>query len=114
MATGAHSQLVLMSIDRDSEIGEEVHDDVDQLLFFVGGDGEAILDGEPSPVTANSVVFVPAGTRHNFRTAGGSPLKLYTVYAPPEHPAGTVHRTKAEATRPPTTSRASRSRRTYG
>jgi mannose-6-phosphate isomerase-like protein (cupin superfamily) len=97
LATGRHSQLVAMHIEPGDEIGEEVHPDVDQTLVFVTGGGEAILEGEVSEVAPQRVVFVPAGTRHNFRNTGSEPLKLYTVYAPPEHPAGTVHRTKAEA-----------------
>ena len=97
LVTGRMSQLVVMSIEAGSEIGEETHDDVDQTLVFVEGEGEAILNGEASPVSANALVFVPAGTRHNFRNTGSEPLKLYTIYAPPEHPAGTVHVTKEEA-----------------
>lgn len=95
--TGPHAQLVVMSISQGGEIGEETHDDVDQVLTFVVGTGEAILDGETTPVGPDDLVFVPAGTRHNFRNSGDGDLKLYTVYAPPEHPDGTVHPTKAEA-----------------
>lgn len=95
--TGPHSQVVLMSVEPGSEIGEEVHDDVDQVLVFVEGTGEAVLDGNTSAVESGSLVFVPAGTRHNFVNRGDDPLKLYTVYSPPEHPAGTVHHTKEEA-----------------
>lgn len=97
IVTGAHSQVVLMSIPQGGEIGEEVHADTDQTLVFVEGQGEAILDGVRSPITANSLYFVPAGTRHNFINTGQQPLKLFTVYAPPEHAPGTVHATKAEA-----------------
>jgi mannose-6-phosphate isomerase-like protein (cupin superfamily) len=97
VATGEHGQVVLMTIPPGGEIGEEVHDHVDQVLAFVDGRGEAILDGDTSPVGPGSLVFVPAGTRHNFRSAGDAPLRLWTVYAPPEHPDGTVHHTKAEA-----------------
>jgi mannose-6-phosphate isomerase-like protein (cupin superfamily) len=95
--TGEHSQVVLMTIPPGGEIGEEVHHNVDQVLVFVEGDGEAVLAGEISPVRANSLAFVPAGTRHNFRNTGPTALRLFTVYAPPEHPAGTVHQTKADA-----------------
>lgn len=95
--TTERSQLVLMAIPPGEEIGEEVHEGIDQMLAFVEGDGEAVLEGERRPVRAGSVVVVPAGVRHNFVAMGGSPLKLYTVYAPPEHPDGTVHRTKEEA-----------------
>ncbi len=95
--TGPHSQVVLMSVEPGSEIGEEVHDDVDQVLVFVDGTGEAVLEGDTSGVGPGDLVFVPAGTRHNFVNRGDTALKLYTVYSPPEHPAGTVHHTKEEA-----------------
>jgi mannose-6-phosphate isomerase-like protein (cupin superfamily) len=95
--TAEHSQLVLMTIPPGGEIGDEVHEGIDQLLVFVEGEAEAILAGESSPVRAGQVVLVPGGTRHNFRNAGDAPLRLWTVYAPPEHPAGTVHRSKSEA-----------------
>lgn len=97
VVTGDHSQIVLMTIPPGGEIGEETHGDVDQTLVFVEGEGEAILDGEASPVRVDSLAYVPAGTRHNFRNTGSTPLRLFTVYAPPEHAPGTVHRTKAEA-----------------
>jgi mannose-6-phosphate isomerase-like protein (cupin superfamily) len=94
--TEKHSQLVLMSIEPGDEIGEETHH-VDQVLVFVAGEGEAVLDGEKSPVKADSLVVVPAGVRHNFVNTGSGPLKLYTIYAPPEEEPGALHRTKAEA-----------------
>lgn len=97
VVTGTHCQVVLMSIPVGGEIGEEVHHDVDQVLVFVGGKGKAIINGEQSPVAANSLCFVPAGATHNFINTGTDDLKLYTVYAPPEHAPGTVHHTKAEA-----------------
>jgi mannose-6-phosphate isomerase-like protein (cupin superfamily) len=97
VVTGRHSQVVLMSLPPGGEIGEEMHPDVDQVLVFVSGEGKAIVNGEQSPVAAQSLCFVPAGTTHNFINTGTSDLKLYTVYAPPEHAPGTVHRTKAEA-----------------
>jgi mannose-6-phosphate isomerase-like protein (cupin superfamily) len=97
VATAEHSQVVLMTIPPGEEIGEEVHEGIDQLLVFVDGEAEAIVAGESSAVGRGEAVVVPAGTRHNFRNTGGSPLRLWTVYAPPEHAPGTVHRTKAEA-----------------
>lgn len=96
VVTGQQSQVVLMSIPAGQDIGEEVHD-VDQTLIFVAGEGEAILGGEHSRVTPNMLFFVPAGTRHNFINDGTGALKLFTIYAPPEHAPGTVHQTKAEA-----------------
>ena len=95
--TGEHSQVVVMTIPPGGEIGEEVHDGTDQVLSFVEGAGEAILDGESRPVGPNDLVFVRAGTRHNFVNTGAAPLRLVTVYAPPEHEPGTVHQTRAEA-----------------
>jgi mannose-6-phosphate isomerase-like protein (cupin superfamily) len=85
-----------MSLQPGEDIGEEVHD-VDQLLFFISGSAEAVLNGERSAVSGNSLVVVPAGTRHNFINTGNGPLKLFTIYSPPEEEPGTVHRTKAEA-----------------
>lgn len=95
--TGAHSQLVLMSIPPEGEIGEETHGHIDQILFSVEGEGETIIEGQPSPFKTHEVVFIPAGTKHNFKNAGSEDLKLYTVYAPPQHKDGTVHKTKADA-----------------
>ena len=97
LATGPHSQVVVMSIPPGGEIGEEVHEDVDQVLVFVAGEGAAILGGERSVVGPGRLVQVPAGTRHNVVNTGPNDLRLYTVYAPPEHAPGTIHRTKAEA-----------------
>lgn len=97
VVTGTYRQVVLMSIPPGGEIGDETHHDVDQVLVFVAGEGEAILNGEHRPVTTNSLCFVPAGTQHNFINTGTRDLKLFTVYAPPEHAPGTVHKTKADA-----------------
>ena len=97
IATGEHSQVVAMTIPAGEEIGAEVHTGNDQLLVFVDGQGEAVLAGKTSTVGPNDLVLVPAGTRHNFVNTGDEPLRLVTVYAPPEHAPGTVHQTKAEA-----------------
>ena len=97
VTTASHSQVVLMTIEPGGEIGEEVHEGIDQLLVFVAGAAETILEGQSSAVEAGQAVLVPAGTRHNFRNTGSEPLRLWTVYAPPEHASGTVHHTKAEA-----------------
>ena len=94
--TGDNSQVVVMSIPPQGEIGEEVHE-VDQILVFVEWNGEAIIEGEVSPIKDGHLAFVHAGTTHNFRNTGTVDLKLYTIYAPPEHEPGTVHKTKAEA-----------------
>ena len=95
--TGKHAQLVLMSIAVGEDIGEETHDNVDQLLFFVQGKGEAVIEGSATPIEAGDMTFVPAGTLHNFKNIGDEALKLYTVYSPANHPDGTIHKTKAEA-----------------
>ena len=95
--TGEYSQLVAMCILVNSEIGEEVHPHTDQLIFIVKGVGVAVLNGERRNIEEHDVVFVPAGTMHNFINTGDEELKLFTVYAPPQHPDGTIHKTKEEA-----------------
>lgn len=97
VATGPHAQVVVMSIPPGGEIGEEVHAAVDQVLVFVEGEGAAIMDGDRTAVGPDRLVLVPAGTRHNVVNTGSSDLRLYTVYAPPQHAHGKIHRTKAEA-----------------
>ena len=94
--TGDHLQVVLMTIAPGEEIGAETHEDHDQVLLFVDGKGQAVLDGELSDVGAGDLVFVHAGVHHNFVNNGDSPLRLVTAYAPPEHAPGTVHATKAD------------------
>lgn len=100
VVTGEHSQVVLMCILPGEEIGEETHT-VDQTLVFVTGSGEAILDGVTEYFDAGDLFFVPAGTKHNFRNTGSESLKLFTVYAPSEHVAGTNHKTKQDAEHDP-------------
>jgi mannose-6-phosphate isomerase-like protein (cupin superfamily) len=95
--TGRFSQVVIMTIPAGGEIGEEVHEDTDQVLSFVSGVGEARVGGRTRKVEPGVLVAVPAGTKHNFVNTGPNPLVLYTVYAPPEHAEGAVHRTKDEA-----------------
>ncbi|MEV1318443.1 cupin domain-containing protein [Micromonospora arborensis] len=95
--TGDHTQLVIMTIPANGEIGEEVHEDIDQILTFVSGVGEAQVGGAKRKVVAGDLVVVPAGTKHNFVNTGPNPLVLYTVYGPPEHADKAVHRTKKEA-----------------
>jgi mannose-6-phosphate isomerase-like protein (cupin superfamily) len=94
--TGKHSQLVLMSIEPGSEIGEEVHE-VDQFLRIEAGSGKAILDGVEHEISDGSAILVPAGAKHNIVNTGDEAMKLYSLYAPPEHKDGTVHHTEAEA-----------------
>lgn len=95
--TGAKSQLVVMRVPPGGEIGLETHEHVEQSLFFHSGTGEAVLDGRVSPVGPGDVVVVSPGTEHNFRNTGSIDLKIYTIYTPPNHIDGRVHRTKADA-----------------
>ena len=95
--TGDKMQVVVMTIQPGEEIGAETHEGHDQVLLFVDGEGEAVLDGVTSTVSAGDLSFVHAGVHHNFINTGSEPLRIVTAYAPPEHEAGTVHADKAEA-----------------
>lgn len=96
--TDERLQLVVMSLKPGEEIGEEVHGHTDQFIRVEAGEGVAVLEGEEVPLRDGSVVIVPQGVRHNvINTSEAAALKLYTLYAPPEHAPGTVHTTKAEA-----------------
>ncbi len=97
--TGKNLQLVLMAIEPGGEIGEEVHDDRDQFFRVEKGKGEVVIDGRRSNVEADDAIIVPAGARHNIVNTGNESLRLYTLYAPPEHRDGTVHTTKVDADR---------------
>jgi mannose-6-phosphate isomerase-like protein (cupin superfamily) len=94
--TAEHVQIVAMSLPPNEDIGPEVHR-VDRCFFFVVGGGTTMVAGRVKAVKENDVLCVPAGLRHNVRNPGPGPLKLYTIYSPPEHPAGTVHHTKLDA-----------------
>lgn len=95
--TGLNLQLVLMSLEAGEEIGEEVHDDRDQFFRVEAGKGEVLIDGVRTAIEDDDAIIVPAGARHNVTNTGSEPLRLYTIYGPPEHRDGTVHLTKAEA-----------------
>jgi mannose-6-phosphate isomerase-like protein (cupin superfamily) len=96
--TGPHLQLVVMSLAPGEDIGLETHTDVDQFIRVEAGQGKAILNGEEHDLEDGSAVVIPAGTEHNIvNSSQQEPLKLYTIYSPPEHPQGTVHKNKAEA-----------------
>lgn len=96
--TGPHSQLVVMAIKPGDEIGKESHNDNDQFFRVEAGKGKAVLAGKEYPLEDGMVVVVPAGVQHNIiNTSTNEMLKLYTIYSPPQHPDGTVHKTKAEA-----------------
>jgi mannose-6-phosphate isomerase-like protein (cupin superfamily) len=97
--TGGHLQLVVMTLQPGDEIGSEVHEDRDQFFRFEEGSGQVDIDDNTYNVEDGSGVIVPAGARHNVRNTGGQPLKLYTLYGPPEHKDQVVQSTKAEADR---------------
>jgi mannose-6-phosphate isomerase-like protein (cupin superfamily) len=95
--TGARSQTVVMSIPAGQDIGIEVHPNVEQLIFIAGGQGKAILNGAESALSPGDLLVVTPGTRHDVVNTGTEPLRIYTVYAPPNHIDGRVHQTKADA-----------------
>jgi mannose-6-phosphate isomerase-like protein (cupin superfamily) len=96
--TGPHMQLVIMTLKPGEEIGLERHEGHDQFIRVEAGEGVALLDGERHALADGVSVVIPAGTEHNvINTSRTQPMRLYTLYAPPEHPDGTLHRTKAEA-----------------
>ncbi|MFH1769854.1 MAG: cupin domain-containing protein [Parcubacteria group bacterium] len=93
--TSKNSQLVVMSIKPGDEIGEEIHD-LDQFIRIEEGKGKVILDGKETEVADDDAVVIPSGTNHNVINTGGKDLKLYSIYSPPEHRDGVIHKTKAE------------------
>ncbi len=94
--TAKHCQLVVMALNPQEEIGEEVHT-LDQFFRIEEGTGEAVMDGVRVPLEAGFAVLVPAGAKHNIVNTGNVPLKLYTIYSPPNHRDGVVHQTRAAA-----------------
>lgn len=94
--TAKHCQLVLMALKPSEEIGEEVHK-LDQFFRVEEGTGVAVLDGTRTAIKAGFAILVPAGARHNIINTGGTALKLYTIYSPPNHRDGVVHHTRADA-----------------
>ncbi len=95
--TADHTQVVLMSLKPGEDIGLEVHKKIDQILVFVQGSGEANITGKKIPIKEGDLAFVPAGTVHDFVNTGKTDLKLFTTYSPPNHQAGVIQKTKAEA-----------------
>jgi len=95
--TGKHLQLVLMTLQPGEEIGEEVHEDRDQFFRVEEGEGEVVIDGTRHAIEDDDAIIVPAGARHNVLNTGDEPLRVYTLYGPPEHRDGVVHPTKADA-----------------
>jgi mannose-6-phosphate isomerase-like protein (cupin superfamily) len=94
--TAAKSQVVLMSLLPGEEIGSETHES-DQLIYNVKGEGVVVIDDAQEPFEKGAILCVPAGATHNVVNTGERPMKLFTIYAPPQHASGTVHETKAEA-----------------
>ncbi|MFH1186944.1 MAG: cupin domain-containing protein [Candidatus Levyibacteriota bacterium] len=97
LETGQHTQVVIMSIPPNTDIGMEIHTDNDQILYLVDGEGKVILNGEEKPFRKGDLVLVNAGVEHNFVTVGNNAMKIITTYSPAHHPEGTVHKTKEEA-----------------
>jgi mannose-6-phosphate isomerase-like protein (cupin superfamily) len=95
--TGHHTQLVLMTLQPGEEIGSEVHSTIDQFFRFDEGEGKVVIDGFEHSVSDGFGVIIPAGAEHNVINTGEKPLKLYTLYSPPEHIDGTIRATKADA-----------------
>ena len=95
--TGKNLQLVLMSLKPGEDIGEEVHEDVDQFFRIEEGSGEVSINGQRSSIKSEDAILVPAGARHNVTNTGTTPLRFYTLYGPPEHKDKTVHPTKQDA-----------------
>lgn len=95
--TGKHLQLVLMTLQPGEDIGEEVHEGTDQFFRVEEGAGEVWIDGQKTPIEDDDAVVVPAGARHNVVNTGSEPLRLYTIYGPPEHKDRIVRATKADA-----------------
>ncbi len=96
--TSKHTQLVVMAIPAGEDIGVEVHQAVDQFIRVEAGEGKLIINTEEKPLKAGDAFIIPAGTQHNvLNTSAEKPLKLYTLYSPPHHRDGVVHKTKQEA-----------------
>jgi mannose-6-phosphate isomerase-like protein (cupin superfamily) len=96
--TGPYLQLVLMTLRPGEDIGDEIHHDTDQFFRVEEGKGEVWIDGTGTPINEAMAIVIPAGARHNIVNTGDTPMKMYTIYAPPHHADGTVHHTKADAT----------------
>ena len=95
--TGPKSQLVVMALQPGEDIGAEIHEEHDQFIRIESGSGKVILDGEETKVGDDYAVVIPAGAEHNLINTGTETMKLYTIYSPPEHADGTVHKTRKKA-----------------
>jgi len=92
--TGAHSQLVVMSLEIGEDIGKEVHDNIDQFIRIESGSGIAFINGIETPIEDDSAVVIPAGAEHNITNTGNTVMKLYTIYGPAEHKDAVIQKTK--------------------
>ena len=95
--TGKNMQLVVMTLQPGEDIGMEVHPNIDQFFRIEAGNGEVVIDGKTTQMKSEDAIIVPAGAKHNVINTGDKPLKLYTLYGPPEHKDKTVHKTKSDA-----------------
>ena len=95
--TTSKSQLVVMALKPGEDIGMEVHPEHDQFIRIESGTGKAIMNGEEHEIADGSAIIIPAGTQHNIINTSEVVMKLYTIYTPPEHKQGTIHKTKEEA-----------------
>ncbi|MBP7774383.1 cupin domain-containing protein [Candidatus Woesebacteria bacterium] len=96
--TAEHAQLVVMNLLPNEEIGEEVHESVDQFLRIEQGEGIVVIDGQKQPITDGTAILIPAGSKHNvINTSSQEAMKLYTIYSPAHHRDGVIHATKQEA-----------------
>jgi len=95
--TGENVQLVVMTLAPGEDIGAETHPDVDQFFRVEAGGGEVTINGETTPIKVGTGIVIPAGSKHNVKNTGEEPLRVYTLYAPPHHADGTVHKTKKDA-----------------
>lgn len=96
--TGPHSQLVVMSLQPNEDIGLEVHQSVDQFFRIEQGEGKVLINGEEQAIKDGFAIVIPAGTEHNVvNTSADKQLKLYTIYTPPQHKDAIIHKTKEEA-----------------
>ena len=95
--TGKHAQVVLMNLNAKEDIGKEIHKDTDQIIEVAEGKEEAVVNEKKEIISEGSLIFVPAGKNHNFTNTENKPLKLISIYAPPEHKDGTIHKIKTEA-----------------
>lgn len=95
--TGKYMQMTVMSLQPGEDIGAEVHDNLDQFLRIEQGTGKALVGETEYDVADDFAIIIPAGMNHNVTNTGDTVMKLYSLYTPPEHPAGTIHKDKAEA-----------------